>query len=287
MKAVKIIAAIVLCIALLAAEGSAMGLFSVDKALSEESLTESMRDSEIIEQLVDEALAENTVNMGGRYGEIAQAVFHTAPMRDFFTAYLTSAIRTELYGNPYDEVAYDELMAAFSQGVDEVNASGQYEITAMEANFLKQAMQAEAPDLTAKLNEQIGRYETISGDLTERAMQPDKMMEKLMSRASRAIALAACMLLCASLIALYWKSRFGFLWCGVVTALAALLYGGLTVIAKKAMLSAASISASDKMTLSMITNGFGTVALAGAAVAVIFIAVFAVLKGIDRRKQYE
>ncbi len=285
MKAVKIIAAIVLCIALLAAEGSAMGLFAVDEALSEESLKESMRDSDIIEQLVDEALAENTVNMGGKYGEITQAVFRTEPMRDFFTAYLTSAIRTELYGEPYEEVAYDELMAAFSQGVDEVNASGQYEITAMEADFLKQAMQAEAPDLTAKLNAQIGRYEAISGDLTEQATQPDELMQKLMSGGSRAAALAACVLLCAGLIALYWKSKFGFLWCGIVTALAASVYGGLTIVVNKMLLSAESVSASEEMTLSMITEGFRTVALAGAALAVIFIVLFAVLKGIDRRKR--
>lgn len=284
MKAVKIIAAIVLCIALLAAEGSAMGLFAVDEALSEGSLKESMRDSNIIEQLVDEVLADNTVNMGGAYGEITQAVFRTAPMRDFFTAYLTSAIRTELYGEPYEEVAYDELMAAFSQGVDEVNASGQYEITAMEADFLKQAMQAEAPDLTAKLNAQVGHYETISGGLTEQAAQPDELMQRLMSSGSRAVALAACALLFAGLIALYWRSKFGFLWCGIVTALAALLYGGLAVIAKKAILSAASVSASEEMALSMITEGFGTVALAGAALAMIFIVLFAVLKAVDRRK---
>ena len=284
MKAAKVIAAIVLCIALLAAEGSAMGLFAVDKALSEESLKESMRDSNIIEQLVDEALADNTVNMGGEYGEITQAIFRTDPMRDFFTAYLTSAIRMELYGEPYEEVAYDELMAAFSQGVDEVNASGQYEITAMEADLLKQAMQAEAPDLTAKLNAQIGRYEAISGDLTERAAQPDELVQRLMGGGSRAVSLAACVLLCAALIALYWKSKFGFLWCGIVTALAASIYGGLSIVVKKMLFSAESVSASEEMALSMITEGFGTVALAGAVWAVIFIALFAVLKGIDRRR---
>lgn len=287
MKAVKAIAAVVLAIMLLAAEGLLMGLFSVDKALSEESIKENLIDTDIVGQLVNEVLAANTVNMGGKYGEITQAVLHTEPMNIFFTDYLTSAINTEVYGEPYEEVAYDELMFAFSQGVDEVNASGKYEITDMEAELLKQAMQAAAPDLTAQINAQVGNYEALSGQVTESATAPDETIQRLMGGGFRAVVIIACAMLCGGLIALCWKSRLGFLWCGIVTAAASLLYAALSRIGAAAALAAIDISASEEMVLSMMAGGFEKVSGAGAGIALLFITGFAILKIIDRRTENE
>lgn len=284
MKAGKAIAAIILSIALLSSVGLVVGLFSVDKALSEESLKESIKDSNIVQQLVDEVLAENTVNMGGKYGDITQAVFHSEPMNDFFAAYVTSAIRTELYGDPYEEVGSDELMSAFSQGVDEVNGSGQYEITTMEEEFLKQAMQTEVTDLTAKLNAQIGNYDTLGGELTEEAVQPDKSMQFFMSKKFRIISIIGFIVLCAGLIALYWKSKFGFLWCGIVIALGAGLFKGLEFTAGRSLLQSAHGSAAEEMLISMITGSFGTAAIGCAILALLFIVAFIIFKTIGRRK---
>ena len=66
MKAVKIILAIIAVVALFVAEALTMGLFALDEATSEESVREALTESDIVSQLVDEALAEGTVNMGGQ-----------------------------------------------------------------------------------------------------------------------------------------------------------------------------------------------------------------------------
>ena len=59
MKAVKIISSVILILLLLTAESFVMGIFSVDRAVSKESVYEAMEESNIVSELVDEALSEH------------------------------------------------------------------------------------------------------------------------------------------------------------------------------------------------------------------------------------
>lgn len=124
MKALKVIAALIVGVLLFAAECVTMGMFCIDKALTEDATEKAITNSSIVQELIDRALAENTVNGGGEYGEIASAVMETEAMTSFFTGYMTNAMRSAVYGETYEEIADDELMAAFSEGVDELNGRG-------------------------------------------------------------------------------------------------------------------------------------------------------------------
>ena len=284
MKPLRIVLTVLMCAALLAAEGLLMGLFSADTALSEKSIKKSMEETDIIEQLVDEAIAENTVNMGGIYGEFAKEVFRTEVMEDFFADYLISAVNTEVYGKPYEETAYDELTEALAQGVEEVSSSGKYDISPVEEELIIQAVKAEAPALTEAMDEQVNRYEAVSGSMTEEAVEPDELVSTMLSPAVKAALLIVCLALCIGIIALCRRSRLGFLWCGIVTLTAAAAYGVLSLMGDTVFSAAAGSSPSEQMVVSMITGGFTGAFAAGAAAAAVFFVVFAVMKIADRRK---
>lgn len=283
----KAILTVLLCIVLLVAEGMALGLFSADRALSEKTIKKSMAESDIIEQLVDEAIAENTVNMGGIYGEFAKEVFRTEAMAGFFTAYLTSAVNTEIYGEPYEEVAYDELTEALVQGVEDVKSSGKYNISQMEADMIIQAVKAEAPALTSAIDQQVNRYEAISGSITEDAVQPDALIKTMLKPAVKIIVVIVCILLCIGIIAICWSSRKGFLWCGVVSLSAAAVYGIFSLLGAPVLLTGQEISPSEQMIVSMITGGFNGAFVAGLSAAIVFFIIFGIMKAVDRRKAYE
>ena len=78
-----------------------MGILSVDKALSEGTIKKSIVETGVVDDVIGEALRENTVSMGGAYGELVQSVMKTDVMNDFFAAYLSSVIRSEVYGEQY------------------------------------------------------------------------------------------------------------------------------------------------------------------------------------------
>ena len=281
MKAVKIILAIIAVVALFVAEALTMGLFALDEATSEESVREALMESDIVSQLVDEALAEGTVNMGGQYGEMMKAIFSTEAIDDFFTQYVTAAVNTQFFGDPYVEVADDELMAAFSEGIDQVNAEGEYQISQLEGELLRQAMQQEVPDLTASLNQQMEQYESLDGDLSEEVFTSITGDASVSSGTARIFSAAICVILCAAVIALCWRSRLGFLWCAVTIALVSLIYWGLATLVGAMTTS----SASDHMAYVMAENGFRQVTAAGFAAAVIFFIAFVIFKIFSRNKK--
>ena len=281
MKAVKIILAIIAVVALFVAEALTMGLFALDEATSEESVREALTESDIVSQLVDEALAEGTVNMGGQYGEMMKAIFSTEAIDDFFTQYVTAAVNTQFFGDPYVEVADDELMAAFSEGIDQVNAEGEGQISPLEGELLRQAMQQEVPDLTASLNQQMEQYESLDGDLSEEVFTSITGDASVSSGTARIFSAAICVILCAAVIALCWRSRLGFLWCAVTIALVSLIYWGLATLVGAMTTS----SASDHMAYVMAENGFRQVTAAGFAAAAIFFIAFVIFKIFSRNKK--
>ncbi len=281
MKAVKIILAIIAVVALFVAEALTMGLFALDEATSEESVREALMESDIVSQLVDEALAEGTVNMGGQYGEMMKAIFSTEAIDDFFTQYVTAAVNTQFFGDPYVEVADDELMAAFSEGIDQVNAEGEYQISPLEGELLRQAMQQEVPDLTASLNQQMEQYESLDGDLSEEVFTSITGDASVSSGTARIFSAAICVILCAAVIALCWRSRLGFLWCAVTITLVSLIYWGLATLVGAMTTS----SASDHMAYVMAENGFRQVTAAGFAAAAIFFIAFVIFKIFSRNKK--
>lgn len=284
MKAVKITAAIIVSIILIAAESILMGLFSVDKALSEDSIREALEETNITQRLADEMLSENTVNMGGKYEGMIKNVMQTDAMKDFFAAYIVSAVRSEVYGEPYEEIADDELMKSFSLGIDEVNNTGAVNISSSEEELLKQAMMKEIPDLTDKLNESIVKYRTTDSELAQNIVSADDDVKTMMSMKTRLILILVSVMSCAALVALFWRSRAGFLWCGIVTALTAAIYGLLTLLGEDVIFDAATASDSEKFVVSLVSAGFSAAAAACVVLAALFIVIYIILKIVNRRK---
>ena len=57
MKLLKIIAAVVLSIALIASGSAALGVFSVDRAVSEDSVSKAITETEIVQELTNEVIS--------------------------------------------------------------------------------------------------------------------------------------------------------------------------------------------------------------------------------------
>lgn len=287
MKPLKTAAVVVMCLALLAAEGVLLGLFMADTALSEKTIKKSMAESDVIEKLVDEAIAENTVNMGGIYGEFAKDVFSTDPMEDFFVDYLTAAVNTQIYGRAYNEVAYDELTGALVQGSDEVIASGSYDLSPVEADMIIQAIKDEVPTLTAAMDEQVNRYEAVSGNMTEDITQTDGLIKTMLDPEVKTLAMIITIVLIVVIIATCRYKRLGFLWCSIVSLVAGGAYGAISLTGADELMEGMEASPSEEMIVHMVVGGSSTAALSGIAAAVVFLIVFFVLRAADRRKADE
>ena len=284
MKTLKVIAAILISLLLLASEGMAMGIFSVDRALSEKTINKTIAETGIIDDVIDEALSDSTVSRGGSYGELVKSAMKTEAMNGFFAAYLTSAIRSQIYGEQYEEIADDDLMQAFSSAIDEMENSGAIKISQAEESVIKNAIKQELPDLTEDLNSLVLQYDTANGQLTRDASTPDDTVQTLLGRGMQWIMLLVSAALCAALIALFWRSKAGFLWSAVVTGLVTAIYVLLTVLGANGTLMAGGDSA-DAFVLTLLSRGFKGAAIAGGIATCIFVAAYIVWRARDRRRR--
>lgn len=283
MKIIKIIAAVVISLALLAGEGFLMAAVSFDKALSADSLKEAMVENHIVDDMVDEALSESTVSMGGAYGDMVAAIMKTEAMTDFLTDFAEAAIDHQIYGKAYREIGTDQLMGAFTRGVEEINSEGRISISPLEEELMKQELLKEAPDVTASLNSLVEQYDSLGGQQAGDTLEADYGTELLTGTGTRAAAAALCIAAVAALIAMFWRSRLGFIWCAAVTAVAASVY---MLISTDGVLRIAgeNMTALDNMALDMLATGFKTAAAAGYIISVVLIIICIIARALSRRK---
>ena len=287
MKALKVIAAIVIAVLLLAGESMVMGIFSVDKALSEDNINTAIEETGIIDELVDEVLSENTVNMGGKYGEAVQEAMKTDSMKSFFAAYMTSALRSSAYNESYEEIGEDDLTKAFSSAREEVKSSGKVELSSTEEELIRQEMMKEIPDITDDLNRIISQYDTTDSDLAQDVASQSSSVQLLTGMGIRLLALAGSMVLCAALIALFWRSKGGFIWCAAVTAIVSVIFLALTRIGGGGVVNLYSVSVAEQFALNLLTSGFKSVAIGGFIVAALFVAAYIILRLAGRSRRRE
>jgi len=293
MDALKAFLSIIICVVLLAAEGVAMGLFSMERALSDDAIGETikttMAGTEITQQLVDEALAQSAVSADSHYGEVAKAVMETDAMTGFLAGHLASAVNQEINGEPAAEISEEELLDVFSQGIDEVNDTGIYTISEEEGAALTQVMQQEVPALMEQLSQHSGEHGTAIAELSEQIMGEEmgllNDLRKYLDEGTRLKVMAVCAVLALIVIVLNWRSRFGFFWCGLVTAVVSALYWGLAFLgAEKIITYMLHTSYLQEAALSMITSGLRDAALVGSVAAAALIIIFIVFKTMDRRR---
>lgn len=293
MDAVKAFISIVLCIVLLAAEVIAMGLFSLERALSDDAIGDiiqtTMAGTDITETLVEETLAKSRLGKNQRYGELAEAVLETEAMTGFFAGYLADAVNEQTYGEPAEEVTEEELKTVFAEGIDEVNEEGLYTISEKDKKRLMKAMNKEIPRLMEKMSKHTDGYGEAIAELTEITMGEEMGllydMRKYMDKTTRMMVLGACAVICLVLLALNWRSRFGFFWCGMVTALVSGLYWGLSFVGAEKIISyMLHTTYLQEAALTMITSGLQDAALMGSIAAAAFLVIFAGLKITGRRK---
>lgn len=227
MEIMKRFTVIILIFFLLILECILMGVFALDLGSGTRSVRDAITTSGIVSEMTEDALRAGTVNMGGAYGEKLEAVMESEAMTDFFTEYISTGIRSIVYGVSYEEIAVDEMLRAFDKGADQVNASGKYDITPDERNTLMMYMEQAAPDLTQSLDVTMKKYETTTAGGAGEAVSQARgvsMFAPILSPAFRTIMLVALAVIAAILLFLSDFRPKGLAWSGAATLAAGALY---------------------------------------------------------------
>ena len=169
--------------------------------------------------------------------------------------------------------------------MEEVKSSGKVELSSTEEELIRQEMMKEIPDITDDLNRIISQYDTTDSDLAQDVASQSSSVQLLTG--IRLLALAGSMVLCAALIALFWRSKGGFIWCAAVTAIVSVIFLALTRIGGGGVVNLYSVSVAEQFALNLLTSGFKSVAIGGFIVAALFVAAYIILRLAGRSRRRE
>lgn len=289
MRLIRFLLSIILALVLIASAGAALSSFAVTEAVSEEAIHKAVVDTGAVDELTDRILAQNTVNMGGEYGQTMKDILKSQAMTDFFTAYTSSCLQNQVRGEEgtagsgyYNEIGSDDLYMAFSGGIDECIDKGTITMSEGERQIFDDALNVAMPTLTNGINyviEQMNLTSFIDDD-TAKYMETAQMMTSPEFRYG-SIGIAA--LACLGLILLRRHRRSGMFWCGICLLLiAGLFFVIATMLSGTAESSSDFVALSTRMLYVMVAYGLKKVAIVGGIVGVACLPVCLVAKLIRR-----
>lgn len=282
MKILKTLIALILSVILLASVGMAMCSFAVDKSLSEESIEKAISETNAVDKLTDRILEQNTVNMGGEYGESMKAILKSDTMTDFFTAYTAKALRDQVYGDGGTEIGTDEMNQAFSEGMDECRANGSISMNSGERLLFDQALNSAMPNLTEGINYVLTQM-NLTSFVDEETQEQIETAKKLASPEVRYGTIGIAIIICLIIIAFFWRSKLGMIWCSFCILLIAGFFWLIAMMLEGTMESSGDyLALSTKMLAVMISYGADYVAIATGLIGLAFIPGCLILRLLSR-----
>ena len=285
MRLLRGLVAFALAIILIASSALALGSYAVSEAISEDGVEKAITETDAVGKLTDNIIRQNTINLGGMYGETMQAILKSDAMTAFFTEYTSRCLQSQVYGEEMEELGADDLNAAFSAGMDECLEKGLVTMDQGERAMFDEALNTAMPNLTKGVNyvlEQMSLTDFVDEDTAHQIEIARTATSDEIRYGAAGIAILACIIL----FALYWRSKFGMLLCGImILVVAAFFYLLSTMIEQTMDSSATGLVLSRQMLYIMVSYGATEAMKAGAVIGGAMIVACPIFKILFRRRR--
>ena len=287
MKFLRGLLGFVVALILIASSALALGSFAVSEAVSENAVEEAITKTDAVGKLTDNIIVRNTINLGGEYGDTMQAILKSDAMTEFFTEYTARSLQGQVYGEDMEEIGSDDLNQAFSRGMDECLANGTVTMDEGERMIFDQALNTAMPNLTEGVNFVLDQM-SLSGFVDEDTEEQIEIAQAATSAEVRYGAAGIAIMACLVLIALYWRSKTGFLISGaIILAVAAFFYVLQMMIGQTLASSGTGIVLSRQMLYIMVSYGAMEAVRIGAIVGSALLVAFPLFRLLFRKRRYE
>jgi hypothetical protein len=284
MRVLKGFLAFLLAIILMLSASLAFGSYAISEAISEDAVEKAITETDAVGQLTDSIIQHNTINLGGVYGETMQSVLKSDAMTAFFTEYTARCLQSQVYGEEMEEIGTDDLNMAFSRGMDECLSKGTISMSEGERKMFDEALNTAMPNLTKGVNYVLNQMDLdafVDEDTAEQIQMARTATSEQVRYGAAGIAIIACLLM----VVLYWRSKIGLFWCGVIVlVIAAFMYILSMMIDQTLEATGDGIVLSRQMLYVMVTYGTHAAMKAGAVIGGAMIVAFPVFRLVFRSR---
>ncbi len=223
MKVLKVILALILSFALFCGQGLLMGGFACDISFSAKSVTKAVQDTNFTKVLYDQAVEQSGADANPQAQEFLEKALETDAASQLVGSYASSAIGSVLYGREYAQFTKKDLMDLTSDSLDELDKSTGGVLTDDQKQAAMNYVRTKGDSLVAEMNKTLPVLEQTAAMDSEEAAAIAKV-QRLFSPPVRAMLAGISMVLGVLLIALFWRSRLGFLWWAIVSFILAAVF---------------------------------------------------------------
>ena len=273
-----------MAIILLISASLALGSYAVSEAISEDAVEKAITETDAVGQLTDNIIQQNTVNLGGVYGETMQSVLKSDAMTAFFTEYTARCLQSQVYGEEMEEIGSDDLNMAFSRGMDECLANGTVSMNEGERKMFDDALNAAMPNLTKGVNYVLSQM-NLDAFVDEETAEQIEMARTATSPQVRYGAAGIAIMACLLIVVLYWRSKAGLIVCGaLILVIAAFLFILSMMIDQTIEATGDGMVLSRQMLYVMVTYGVQAAMRVGAIVGAAMIIAFPIFRLVFRSR---
>lgn len=218
MKVFKVLVALVLSFALLCAQGLIMSGFACDKSFSPKAVTKAIQETNFTQELYQQTLKNSNANSNEQVQEFLQKALQTDTASQLVGRYASSAIGSVLYGQEFTRFTKKDLMDLTSDSLEELDKSTGGMLTDKQKQAALGYVRANGNALVDEINKTLPVLEQTAS-LDNEEMAAIAKAQRLLSAPVRAALGGTCLILGIILIALFWRSRLGFLWWAAISVL--------------------------------------------------------------------
>ena len=212
-----------------------------------------------------------------------QAILKSDAMTEFFTEYTARSLQSKVYGQEMEEIGSDDLNMAFSRGMDECIEKGTVTMDKGERAIFDEALNMAMPNLTKGINYVIGQM-SLTGFVDEDTAEQIEIARTATSDEVRYGAAGIAILACILLFALYWRSKFGMLLCGIMILVVAAFFYFMSMMIEQTMVAdETGLILSRQMLYIMVSYGAAQAMKVGAVIGGAMIVACPVFKLVFRR----
>ena len=283
MRLIRGLLAFALAVILIASSALALGSYAISEAISEDAVRQAITETDAVGKLTDDIIQQNTINLGGAYGESMQAILKSDAMTEFFTEYTAQSLQSKVYGQETEEIGSDDLNMAFSRGMDECIEKGTVTMDKGERAIFDEALNMAMPNLTKGINYVLGQM-SLTGFVDEDTAEQIEIARTATSDEVQYGAAGIAILACILLFALYWRSKFGMLLCGIMILVVAAFFYFMSMMIEQTMVAdETGLILSRQMLYIMVSYGAAQAMKVGAVIGGAMIVACPVFKLVFRR----
>ena len=286
MKVLKVIIALIVSFLLLCTQGLLMAAFVCDRSFDSESVTKAIRQTNFTQQLYEQALSTSDQAGNKKAQEVLKQAFATDTATRFMGEYASSAIDSVLYGKQVNQITKKDLSRLTSEGLDELSKQSGVEIPASQRKKAMDYVNANGSSIVSEINNTLPvlQEEALSDSSDMAAIY---QVQTFLGAPVRAALIVVCLILGILLIALFMRSKLGFIWWAAVSFILGavfLLLGTSSSMLRSYIQESGEGTAFSALMTDMFSRGFTSVGVAALVLTLLLVAICILSRKISKRR---